>query len=221
MWIAKLKLSHKGDIFTERTKKFNVKFYGYPLTHYIKGNKAFFVVNGFLAGEEKNKRAFLSDLKKDRRIVNLETKKDYMNVLINYPNDEITRTDMNTFYDSAIIHVEPILNDIDGFEYWTIASFEKTALQKLILSAKKIHNGKLLMMVSKKFDDFYIVNIRPKISDKQKKTIIKALEEGYYEYPRRLDITELANMLKISYSTCQEHLRKAELALLPSMIKKL
>jgi predicted DNA binding protein len=221
MWVAKFKLSHKGDIFTERTKKFNLQFYGYPQTHYIKGNKTFFVVNGFLSGEVKNKRSFISDLKKDKRIVHLETKNDYLNVLINYPSDEITKTDMKTFYNPAIIHVEPILNAPDGYEYWTVASFEKEDIQKLIASAENIHNGKLLMMIRKKFDDFYIVNIRPKISDKQKRTITKALEEGYYEYPRKIDITELATMLKISYSTCQEHLRKAEMALLPSMIKKL
>lgn len=221
MWVAKFKLSHKGDIFTERTKKFNVKFFGYPITHYSKGNKFLFVVAGFLTGEENNKHRFLNDLKKDKRIVQLDIKNDYLNVLIHYPNNEIVRADMHTFYDPSIIHIEPIVNDIDGYEYWTVASFEKENLKKLIDSATKIHNGQLLMMVQKKFDDFSIINIRPNISEKQKSTIIAAFEEGYYSYPRKIEIKKLAKILKISYSTCQEHLRKAEMALLPSMIKKL
>jgi len=221
MWVAKFKLSHKGDIFTERTKKFKVQFYGYPLTHYNKGNKIFFVVSGFVSGEEKDKRSFLLNLKKDKRIIQLDTKKDYLTVLISYSNDEITRTDMYAFYNPAIIHIEPILNDADGYEYWTVASFEKKDMQDIISSAERIHNGKLLMMIQKKFDDISIMNIRPKISEKQRLTIIKALEEGYYSYPRKIEIKKLAKILGISYSTCQEHLRKAEMALLPSMIKKL
>ncbi len=221
MWIAKFKLSHDEDIFTGRTKKFNVKFFGYPLTHYFKDDKFLFVVSGFLVGNTIDKKKFLSDLSKEKRIVDLDIKNDYLTVLIHYPNNQIVRADMHTFYDPSIIHIEPILNDVDGYEYWTIASFEKANVQKLISSAQKIHHGQLLMMVQKKFDDFSIVNIRPKISYKQREVIMKAFEEGYYSYPRKIELQQLAKLMKLSYSTCQEHLRKAEIALLPSMILKL
>jgi len=221
MWVARFKLSHDKDIFTDRTKKYGVKFLAYPLTHYSKDNKIYFVVNGFLEGENAPKKGFLKSLSKDPRIVRLEHKNDYINVLIHYPDTEIVRADMQTFYDPAVIHVEPILNSVDGFEYWTVASFEKENLQKLIASAQKLHKGKLLMMVQKKFDDFSIMNIRPKISSMQRVAIVKAFEEGYYSYPRKIEIKKLAKILGISYSTCQEHLRKAEMALLPELIKKL
>ncbi len=221
MWVAKFKLKHKGDIFTARTKKFNINFYAYPLTHYGKNNKFFFVVNGFLDGEDSAKKKFLLDLKKDKRIIKVDEKNDYVTALINYPNTQLVQADMETFYDPSIIHTSPVLNSKEGFEHWSVASFEKENLNKLITSAQTLHNGKLLSMENKKSDELFIVSIKPHISKMQTKIILAAFEHGYYEYPRRIEIAKLAKILKISYSTCQEHLRKAEIALLPSMIKKL
>jgi len=64
MWIMKLLMKHEGDIFTERTAKFNVDFYGYPLAHYKKGKIRLFSVMGILEGEEEASKQFLKDLKK-------------------------------------------------------------------------------------------------------------------------------------------------------------
>jgi len=221
MWVARFKLKHEMDIFTERTSKFGVDFYAYPVTHYKKGNSILFVAMGFLEGEEKAKDSFVSALKKDSRIKQIDRKGDYLAILIHYPNTEIVQADLKTFYDPAIIHTEPVLNSRDGWEYWTVASFEKENLKQVIDSAAALHNGKLLSMQNRKLEDFYIINIKPKISKKQKEAIQTAFKEGYYTYPRKTDILKLAKILKISYATCQEHLRKAEIALLPSMIKKL
>lgn len=221
MWVCKFKLKHKNDIFTERTKKFNLNLYAYPLTHYEKDNNLFFVVNGFLDGEENSKKRFLSDIKKDKRIIKLDEKDDYITVLINYPNTELIQSDMKTFYDPSIIHTSPVLNSKDGYEHWSVASFEKENLHRLISSAQKLHNGKLLSIENKKSDELFIVSIKPHISKMQTKVILAAFREGYYEYPRKIEIQSLAKILRISYSTCQEHLRRAEISLLPSMIKKL
>ena len=221
MWIAKFKLKHEGDIFTERTRKFHVEFYAYPITHYLKGGRFLFLVIGFLEGKEDNKKKFFLDIKKDKRIEEIEQKEDYISILIHYPNNEIVKSDMKTFYDPSITHVEPILNSIDGYEHWTVASFEKKNLTKLITSAQRIHNGKLLSIQKKKINELYIVKARPLIPPQQKLVIQTAFKEGYYSYPRKIEIKQLAKILNISYSTCQEHLRKAEIALLPSMIKKL
>ena len=176
---------------------------------------------GILEGEEESKRQFINELKKDKRIKEIDAKNDVLTVLINYSLKEINQADLETFYDPALIHIEPVLNSEDGREYWVIGSYEKEKLSKLIDSATRLHEGQLLSMVNVKLDNFSLISLTPKISEQQKKIILAAFKHGYYSYPRKIEIKELAKILGISYSTCQEHLRKAEIALLPNMLKKL
>src|SRR3989339_772370 len=46
-----------------------------------------------------------------------------------------------------------------------------------------------------------------------------AYEKGYYTYPRQISIKGLAKIAKLGISTFQEHLRKAELKMLPVIIE--
>src|SRR4030042_831033 len=215
MWIARISLQHEKDIFTEKTKRYNVNFYAYPLTHYSKGKEHLFVAMGILEGEESKKRLFIKELKKDRRIKELDIRGDIITVLINYSLKEINKAELEFFYNSSLIHVEPVLNSSDGFEYWKVGSFEKAKLKLVIEAAEKKHNGKLLSMTKTRLDNFSLISLTPKISEQQKKVILAAFKNGYYFYPRKIEIKKLADTLDISYSTCQEHLRKAEIALLP------
>jgi len=45
---------------------------------------------------------------------------------------------------------------------------------------------------------------------KEEEVLMLAIENGYYEYPRRINGTELARKIKVSKSTVIEQLRKAE-----------
>ncbi len=221
MWVMKLSLKYSGDIFTERTKKYGINFYAYPINHYKNGNRYFFSVIGTIEGDKKASDSFLVDLKKDKRISKLEVNKEFVNILISYPLSEIKKADMETYYDQTFIHIEPILNSKDGFEYWYVGSFERNKLFQLSDSAVKHHEGRLISINDSKLDNISLLNITPKITEQQKKVIIAAFKHGYYEYPRKVEIKKLAESLGVSYSTCQEHLRKAEIALLPNMLKKL
>jgi hypothetical protein len=48
------------------------------------------------------------------------------------------------------------------------------------------------------------------MTSRQEKVLRSALELGYYEYPKRINTEELANILKIRSSTLSEILRRAE-----------
>ena len=49
-----------------------------------------------------------------------------------------------------------------------------------------------------------------KLSRRQAEVITVALEEGYFDWPRRIEAKDLADLLDISHPTMLEHLRKAE-----------
>ncbi|WP_254762628.1 helix-turn-helix domain-containing protein [Natrinema marinum] len=58
------------------------------------------------------------------------------------------------------------------------------------------------------------------LTDRQLEVVTRALEEGYFEWPRRIDSEELAEGLGISRTTMLEHLRKAQSKLLTSAIEE-
>ncbi len=56
------------------------------------------------------------------------------------------------------------------------------------------------------------------LTPKQKEIMIKALESGYYEYPRRINTNMLSEQVSLSKSTTVEHLRKAENRLISTLL---
>ncbi|AHF99391.1 bacteriocin [Halostagnicola larsenii XH-48] len=51
---------------------------------------------------------------------------------------------------------------------------------------------------------------RQLLSERQLEVVVAAVEEGYYDTPRRCSLTELAGHLDIAKSTCSETLHRAE-----------
>jgi len=217
MWVAKLKLRDDKDVYTPLTKKFKVILLGFPVSHYIEKKKVFLIAYGILQGDEKNKKGFIKELKKDKRIKRLDVKKDFLSILASHP----TSRHIEVFYNPKIIHVKPIINAKDGFEYWEIAAWEKEELMKLIKVAVKGYNGTLISINQTKLEDIFLPHIMPKITQKQKQAIQLAYEYGYYSYPRKIELKELAKRMKVSFATYQEHLRKAEIKLLPFMVERI
>jgi predicted DNA binding protein len=51
---------------------------------------------------------------------------------------------------------------------------------------------------------------RPMVSRKQEKLVRLALDKGYYDYPRRVEVRELARLAGMSSSATFEMLRRGE-----------
>ena len=55
----------------------------------------------------------------------------------------------------------------------------------------------------------------PKLTEKQKKALSSAIKNGYYGYPRKATLKQLAKDVGVSLSTFQFHLAKAEAKVMP------
>lgn len=56
------------------------------------------------------------------------------------------------------------------------------------------------------------------LTEKQREIVIEAKRSGYFDYPRKTNLTELAQKLNLSKSTTSEHLQKAEGRLMTSIL---
>ncbi|MXV64325.1 helix-turn-helix domain-containing protein [Natronorubrum sp. JWXQ-INN-674] len=59
------------------------------------------------------------------------------------------------------------------------------------------------------------------LSERQLEVVAAAVEEGYYDTPRRCSLTELAGHLDIAKSTCSETLHRAEEAIIKRFVEDL
>ncbi|ELY44178.1 helix-turn-helix domain-containing protein [Natronorubrum bangense] len=59
------------------------------------------------------------------------------------------------------------------------------------------------------------------LSDRQLEVVAAAVEEGYYDTPRRCSLTELAEYLGIAKSTCSETLHRAEEGIIKRFVEDL
>ncbi|SDR42416.1 helix-turn-helix domain-containing protein [Natronobacterium texcoconense] len=74
---------------------------------------------------------------------------------------------------------------------------------------------------------YRIENVRERLhesqllSDRQLEVLTAAVEEGYYDTPRRCSLTDLAGHLDIAKSTCSETLHRAEEAIIKRFVEDL
>ncbi|PIO07661.1 hypothetical protein COU59_03060 [Candidatus Pacearchaeota archaeon CG10_big_fil_rev_8_21_14_0_10_34_12] len=216
MWIAKLRIYDENDMISSRAKKFNVTILGYSLSNFEKRGKIFLSGCGLLIGEDKNKKKFIEDLKKDKRVKKFEINEDFFVTLITRP--ELTSI-KEIIAEPSFIYPKPIVILPTGEEIWEFASWERKPLMEKIKISEKKYNAELLKIENKKLGTLAIFNIIPELTKKQKNALEIAAKSGYYEYPRKTELRELAKVEGISLSTFQAHLRKAENKLLLNILK--
>jgi predicted DNA binding protein len=216
MWVLKFQSSRKSSIFEPIAKRYNLTINGYPITSFRKDNKYYFVGAGRLIGKDEDIKKCLAGIKKNKKVKKIERKKDFFIVL--YERDELLRK----FYDPRFIQIKPIVIDAKGNETWELGSFNKKPLMELVSFLRKQPiEFKLLKFKQEILDNLAIINIIPDITKKQNKALQLAVDNGYYSYPKKVELKELAKMMKISYSTYQAHLKKAEGKLIPFMSRNL
>ncbi len=110
-----------------------------------------------------------------------------------------------------------------GWEYYRLISFSETDLKRVfstlekycnleVISRRPISSGavKETMLVSTS-------SLFGGLTRKQVQALVFALENGYYQVPKRVTTEEMAAKLRLPRTTYEEHLRKAEGKVLRSM----
>jgi predicted DNA binding protein len=210
MWVAKFKLRDDEDIYSPLCEKHKVDFYAVPYTNFIKKNKINLLVGGVLSGSEESKKKFIIDLKKDKRIKRVEQHYDFIFVHARHSISRESRAEIKIFYNPQYIRLKPVNVSSDGWEYWEIACLDRYELNKLIQAATKHYHGELFSIKEENMKMITSLDFMPYLTEKQLEALRTAYKKGYYNYPRKLTIPQLAKSMKKSYSTFQENLRKAE-----------
>ncbi len=224
MWVLKFKSKEEFNIYNKRTIKFNIKIYFYSQKYYVKKDQIYFINSGIVSGEESNKKAFFNDLKKDKKIKEIEVNNDFFVSVYSEKTVEARISALKTIYNQKIIFLKPTIFDEQGVEEWEIASFDRKDLEKVITQAKKLQKViggefQLLSFKEQKIKDLAIQSIMPNLSTQQKKALELAIQNNYYGYPRKITLKKLAKIMKISESTFQFHLAKAEEKIIPFFSK--
>ena len=209
MWVARIKLNGEKGSIGSRTKKFGVSVSGYPISSYKTKKGVYVYLVGFVLGGEKNKKDFIKDIKKGEKTQNLEVRGDLIIAQILEPSH------LEQMYSHKLINLKPIIIDEHGFNYWTLGSWDKKELIKFVKVVEREYKGELISINQEKVEDFSIIHMQPKLTNKQKQAMNLAIKHRYYDYPRKIDVQELAKLSKLSFSTFHAHLRKAEQKLLP------
>lgn len=218
MWITKLQLQHKDCPIVTRCVKFGVIVLSYPSTWYeYKGSKYATTSCFFQDSDEKKKKAFLDDLRADKRITKIDIAGDMFTYEINLGKEG---EHVMLYHTKRIFFARPVTNHSDGYEYWEVASWERKDLERFIAALEKhMDVCNIQRFENSALDDIYVPNVMPSLSKHQKEALELAYGHGYYSYPRKVTLRQLAKKAKLSLATFQEHLRKAELRILPTIIK--
>jgi len=172
-----------------------------------------------LVGSTDSKKEYIKALKKDKRVKELDVNGDLTVELIEKKASDVDLSVYKAFYNPEIILSKPGFVDSDGWEYFEFVSWNRSAINKVINAVKKHYNGELLKLKKTSKYEIYMPKILPKLSKKQKGALSVAVKEGYYGFPRKKELKDLAKISKISFSTFREHLRKAENKMIPLMYK--
>ncbi len=215
MWVLKLNLKCEGQFMGTLAKKHSVSLSGYPLSFQRKKSCLHLLSFGIIFGDDNHKKAFLEDIGSRKECVSLEHNNDFF--------VSITKQPLFTqpLYHPLIFRPSPVIIHKDGFHIWELASFERKLLENVIQFAKKKIGARIVSFKNKNIKQISFTSFPNELTSQQKKAMELAIHQGYYEFPKKVTMESLAKEMKVSYSTYQAHLKKAESRIIPSIYRQL
>lgn len=211
MWVAKFKIKHK-DWILDSTIKYNISATGVPLNSFTEKGRRYHTGFIIVDGPDKNKERFFTSIKNNRVVKRYEIKGNLLFVLVE-GEDAIAH-----HFSPALFYIRPVFLQ-QGYEYWEIGAWDRQRLVQFYQKIKRIAQVELLKL-KEETPAVFLQQAIPKLSVKQQQALEIALVQGYYSYPRRHSVKELARKTGIPRTTFQENLRKAEAKLMRLFLQK-
>lgn len=214
MWICKFRGYDKDNEIRKIVEETKVEVFYYPVNYFVKNKRYNFIAVGIVKGENKNK--FFNGLRKlkknqkGRRVEFLEIEEDFFVLITSHSINHEEKKFVKTFYNPEIIHFKPIFWNKNGWEEWEIACVRRKPIEEIIRIAKKVYELELLKFHQRKIKNYGLITMLPELTAKQEKALKLALKHGYYHYPRKISLDKLSKIAKLSFSTFQAHVKKAE-----------
>lgn len=213
MWIAKIEFDGSDCALGSLCKKTEITLKGYPLKYKIENKELVVTIIGTIIGEQKNINSFLEIIRTAKQVKKFENSGNL--IVCKY----VEKKELKKIYEAELISLEPHTINKNGKEIMIIASFEKKEIMNVYEKFNKLYDAKLKYIKQEPINHISFLSKSPKITTIQNDSILFALNQGYYEFPRKISLQELAKRKKLSFSTFQAHLRKAEIKLIPYWLK--
>ena len=174
-----------------------------------------------IAPDEKTLNEFLVAFSKHPKVLKLEILSKNKNtarlVVITYWEGMIMEkiSKYNVWFDKGV-------NITNGFDHLKVYAEKGKGLGGMLSELKEVGELKVHSVKNiKKINTSDSEAIKSLLTAKQIEALIVADKHGYYSWPRKTKLSELAGKLKMSRQGFQDNLRAAETKLLPFIIKKL
>jgi len=218
MWKAVFEGNHDSCIIAPLCKKYKIVDFIYLVNAWEENNAFNYSEAHILQGDEPNKKKFINALKKSKGIIKLEQKGNFIITLNKRP---AWMSVYMPLWDKKIIQIKPVIQKTDGTELWELACWDKEPLTHILERLPSEFNVKLKSIEETKIDDIFLPHIMPKLSKMQNKTIGIAVSHGYFDFPRKIDLSGIAKIMKLKKQTVQQHLRIAEKKLVPFLTENM
>ncbi len=215
MWVGEFKAWHKSSVLLELTKGIDGHIANYYLNAFTEKGKDYLFRVALCAGREKEK--LKEGIRRDPRIRVMGIEGDQVFFAI-----ESKTVFHKLMLDRKEFMAKPIILK-DGWEYWTVASWRKedlTALFDKINSLKGEASAEIVSIKEQKLN-LFLPNALESLTGKQREIMQKAFKAGYYSFPRKASLEDIAKKQGIPRTTFQNHLRKAENKIISAVVEQL
>ncbi len=211
MWVAEFRVWHKGSVATELTKKYDVVAHNIYLNTFEENGEPWVNKAVFASGPDAEK--YLQEFHKDKRL--RVHKIEGHQIFYSVPALEAFHS---LALDKSVFFFRPQTMQ-NGKLTWYVASWTKENLLSVFERLKKMRDATAeLIGIKEESFNFFVNNALTDLTAKQLAAFQLACKEGYYTYPRKVSLEQLAKIARISYSTFKEHLRRAEERIMPHVV---
>jgi len=195
-----IEVYHHGD-WTEKTENSEMKIYG--INHLIDPINKYNVEVLLFYG--KNQGKFLKNIKYHRNILDIieynEIKRNIYRVVLKGKYEGSIR---KSLFESKAITLSTIIED--GIEKYNLLFLSNSDMEKLRKSLEDKPNVTVLKF---KLVDLNVMNTLQLLTPLEYEIIVRALNKGFFENPRKISLEELSEDFGISKATLNFHIRKA------------